>query len=322
MAVVLAKKDVRAYLTQLSSRYTIYAPVMHEGVATFDRLAEGQEPALECESVDYPVKKIFFPASETLLEFNGKKTSAKSGSEKILVFGLSAEDACALKILDDAFSKPLEDTTYILRRRNSVVVAIDRKAGPNSFSEELDLDVGEGCDMLMRDAGREYILEAKTNNGKTLLKNEYTSGKDARTRQRKKEKKKKIDLKKVSAFLELGPEQEIWHELAERCFACGVCAYVCPICHCFDIEDRLDLNGKTGTRSRCWDSCMLANFAAVAGDENFRGERHERIHNWYHHKFSRAINERGAPDCVGCGRCITQCPANIDIHEVLRRCEK
>jgi NAD-dependent dihydropyrimidine dehydrogenase PreA subunit len=129
-------------------------------------------------------------------------------------------------------------------------------------------------------------------------------------------------MKRVSKFLDRGPEHEVWHKLADECFACGVCAYVCPICHCFDVEDTLTIARDSGERIRSWESCMLADFAAVAGGLNFRGKRHERIHNWYHHKFSRAVKERGRPDCVGCGRCITYCPAGIKIHDVIRRCEE
>jgi predicted aldo/keto reductase-like oxidoreductase len=38
------------------------------------------------------------------------------------------------------------------------------------------------------------------------------------------------------------------------------------------------------------------------------------------HKFLYyPAREGGAALCVGCGRCVVQCPANIDIREVLAR---
>ena len=66
---------------------------------------------------------------------------------------------------------------------------------------------------------------------------------------------------------------------------------------------------------------MLCDFTLVAGGVNFRSKRSERIHNWYHHKFNRAVKEHGRPDCVGCGRCITVCPAKIKILDKIKECE-
>jgi ferredoxin len=110
---------------------------------------------------------------------------------------------------------------------------------------------------------------------------------------------------------------KIWEDLAERCLGCGICTYVCPLCHCFSIEDRVGLDDKC-SRCRKWDACTLPGFAKIAGGHSFRPTIKERYYNWFYHKFVRAYKEYGKSQCVGCGRCKKYCPAQIDIQEVLK----
>ncbi len=32
-------------------------------------------------------------------------------------------------------------------------------------------------------------------------------------------------------------KEKLWEEQSLRCIGCGACAYVCPTCACFDIQD-------------------------------------------------------------------------------------
>jgi len=203
-----------------------------------------------------------------------------------------------------------------------LIVGVEGRDYPEGFSAQLGIGAPDNLDMVLFDEGERYVIRTFTDGGKDLVKNDNIKAADMPERDLQMDEGEKLDLKKIEAFLDKGPDQPLWHELAEKCFACGACSYVCPICHCFDVEDRISLSGNEGERMRCWDSCMLADFAAVAGGGNFRKERYERIHNWYHHKFSRAIKERGEPDCVGCGRCIQYCPAKIDILGAIKECER
>jgi ferredoxin len=40
-----------------------------------------------------------------------------------------------------------------------------------------------------------------------------------------------------------------------------------------------------------------------------------RYRQWLTHKLAAWIDQFGTSGCVGCGRCITWCPAGIDITE-------
>jgi predicted aldo/keto reductase-like oxidoreductase len=100
---------------------------------------------------------------------------------------------------------------------------------------------------------------------------------------------------------------------------CGICTYVCPLCYCFSNEDEKSFDGEKCQRCRKWDSCILPDFALIAGGKNFRATLKQRYYNWYYHKFVRAYQEFGRSHCVACGRCQSYCPAQIDIYQVLSR---
>ena len=110
---------------------------------------------------------------------------------------------------------------------------------------------------------------------------------------------------------------DLWDDLAKTCLGCGICTYVCPLCYCFSTEDRVALDGKSCSRCRSWDACTLPKFAEVAGGHNFHKNIRERYYNWFYHKFVRGYREYGRSLCVGCERCKHQCPAGINIADVL-----
>jgi ferredoxin len=86
---------------------------------------------------------------------------------------------------------------------------------------------------------------------------------------------------------------------------------VCPSCFCFDVKDDVDWDLKGGTRQRQWDSCLLTEFALVAGGHNFRKARCERYRHRYYRKGSYLPGRNGFVGCVGCGRCVRACTTNI-----------
>jgi ferredoxin len=127
---------------------------------------------------------------------------------------------------------------------------------------------------------------------------------------------------RLDKIIENSRDHPVWNRLAETCFACGICSYVCPLCYCYEEDDKIAITkdvatDMAGSRERRWDSCMLPDFAAVSFG-NFRPEAKDRIYNWYYHKFVRMPREYGFSGCVDCGRCIQFCPAGINYREVLK----
>jgi sulfhydrogenase subunit beta (sulfur reductase) len=100
-----------------------------------------------------------------------------------------------------------------------------------------------------------------------------------------------------------------WDEVGERCLACTNCTMVCPTCFCTSVEDVNDLSGDVDERHRVWDSCFSQEYSRL--HTNFvRASTGARYRQWVTHKLA---DQFGTSGCVGCGRCITWCPAAIDI---------
>ena len=112
-------------------------------------------------------------------------------------------------------------------------------------------------------------------------------------------------------------DDPVWDELASKCLCCGSCSMVCPTCSCFNVADRIEEDG-TASRVRTWDSCLYRDYAVVAGGHNFRADRGDRVRTRYYHKQEAFVREFGMPSCVGCGRCIENCPTGIHVVEVFQ----
>jgi ferredoxin len=112
-------------------------------------------------------------------------------------------------------------------------------------------------------------------------------------------------------------ENRCWERIAERCMSCGNCTQVCPTCFCSTVEDVTDLGGNLAERHRRWDSCFTTEFSYLHGG-SVRSSTASRYRQWMMHKLATWQDQFGVPGCVGCGRCITWCPAGIDITEEAR----
>lgn len=108
-------------------------------------------------------------------------------------------------------------------------------------------------------------------------------------------------------------ESPRWADVAERCLACTNCTLVCPTCFCTSVEDVTALDGAT-SRHRVWDSCFSAEYSRLHAGF-VRTSIGSRYRQWLTHKLGAWVDQFGEPGCVGCGRCITWCPAGIDLTQ-------
>ncbi|GGO41746.1 4Fe-4S dicluster domain-containing protein [Streptomyces lasiicapitis] len=105
-----------------------------------------------------------------------------------------------------------------------------------------------------------------------------------------------------------------WDGIASRCLTCANCTMVCPTCFCTTTEEVTDLTGDHTERWQHWDSCFDLDFSLLHGGP-VRASTRSRYRQWLTHKLSTWHDQFGSGGCVGCGRCITWCPAGIDITE-------
>jgi heterodisulfide reductase subunit C len=108
---------------------------------------------------------------------------------------------------------------------------------------------------------------------------------------------------------------DFWEDISFACINCGTCTFSCPTCWCFDIQD--ETYGKKGVRMRNWDSCMFPIFSVHTTGHNPRDTKLARLRQRFMHKLKYFVDkyDKGIM-CVGCGRCVRQCPVNIDIRNI------
>jgi ferredoxin len=188
-----------------------------------------------------------------------------------------------------------------------------------SSGEEVD-----GWDVLLTRLGDgEYFVDARTEKGEALVSSlaggrpaaeaDLAARQEAWRRNFKMLRKHELRMNPTDLpmLLEQSYDHVVWEEKAELCHSCGSCNLVCPTCYCFDVQDELDWNLETGTRSRSWDGCMLREFAMVAGNHNFREQKAARYRHRYLRKGKYTHDMIGKISCVGCGRCVTACTTKI-----------
>lgn len=129
---------------------------------------------------------------------------------------------------------------------------------------------------------------------------------------------REVATESLPAALAAAFQHREWEDAASRCLACANCTIVCPTCFCHTIDDRTSLAGDHVERERRWDSCFGADFSYIHGGST-RPSVAARYRQWVTHKFSTWTEQFGTFGCVGCGRCITWCPAGIDVTEEIRR---
>jgi ferredoxin len=105
-----------------------------------------------------------------------------------------------------------------------------------------------------------------------------------------------------------------YDDVARRCLSCTNCTQVCPTCFCWEVEEINNLDRSQVRRERVWDSCFNPMYTHVFGG-NTRPNTRARYRQWITHKLASWHKQFGVSGCVGCGRCITWCPAGIDITQ-------
>ena len=192
----------------------------------------------------------------------------------------------------------------------------------------------EGYDINLTPLGEQYLIEAASDRGEQLLDSVsryLVPAEDELLDQRRRQREALVErLVRQGAAHGLQPgmdlaaavrgaaESSLWGEFAVDCVECGACNFACCTCHCFLLADGT-ASDHVPVRGKQWDSCLLMNFARVAGGANPRRGRAARLRNRFQKKFDYFPEVLGRYACDGCGRCTEVCTGNIDIRAVLKR---
>ncbi len=329
---VLPKKDLQGFIGEISSKNRVFAPVENNGIITFNEIKKATDVNLDFCNSNVPPKVLMFRQTETMFKFKpgpkGKIESIDMNNKKTVIFGIRPCDAKSFSILDCAFSGDFEDPYYLARRENTTLVGLSCNNPPtNCFCTSFDDSPASPkyVDILLTDIGDSYFVEVASEKGDKLTKSTSKHLKratDSDLKKKKEVEKKAIDTisraQKTDGIVEKLDkifENPYWKAVADRCIGCGTCTYLCPTCHCFDIQDESTLT--KGARIRVWDSCMNPEYTIHASGYNPRPARTNRVRNRVYHKYNYYPKNFNVIACVGCGRCIDLCPVNIDIIDVV-----
>lgn len=331
MMVIISEEDMVPFLSSLSQRMEVVAPVMDQGTPAFVTW-NGQPLALDGENPLVSPVKLLYPQREVLFRYIqecGSYTFEEPEQKARLILGVRACDLQALKVLDSLlFSEPV-DQAYQNRRRSVIIAAMSCiEPGEGCFCAQLGSgpECGEGSDLLFTRLGSHYLVETFSPAGVLVLKEHPEFFKPAsRSHVLEKERLLKAAREKIAQarvwITREGMAEAIknadWDRLGKRCLSCGGCSFICPVCHCFSIYDQ---GVPDGERVRCADSCILSGFSRMTSGANPRSDPGDRLRNWYLDKFEYTPQKTGHLGCVGCGRCNRVCLSAIDrwSQEVLR----
>ena len=322
---------VNALMTDYASRGgVVVGPQARGPKFVFGPISDPAQLRLDYDTTILPPKKVLQPPEERLATFTrGEEPRVEPVIEAAptVLLGVHTCDLHAIQLLDKVFSDEYPDAHYLERRQQTVVISLEclEPCDEHSFCKSMGtLTTGEGYDLHLTDLGAAYAVDVATEKGEQLLSRYATvnEASDADIRRLNEVLGAKwprftyrlnFEAAELPALLSMAYDHPLWAELGEKCLACGSCTNVCPTCYCFNVFDEVNMALTEGERRRRWDSCQLDEFARVAGGENFREARAARQRHRFMRKGKYIYEKFDELGCVGCGRCIRACVANISI---------
>ncbi|MBN2531815.1 MAG: 4Fe-4S dicluster domain-containing protein [Spirochaetales bacterium] len=335
-AYFISYENLSNLFSVISNAYQLFVPVKINEKRYITPYQPGTGYTIgEVRTVE-PLKAFFFPG-RTIVALNYEDSLPDVKKKPYCIAGVKACDLYGCDILDRVFrSEDYTDPFYKQAREETLIISSDCTMaidtcyctvfGRNPYPES-------GYDLNLSPLAKGYLCETGSEKGKNIIEKNssfFEESDDAllieRSKQREKVKASVEELvnrntipdsSEFNGIIERNYNAGIWQDEAKKCVECGACNTICPTCHCFLLYDQK--KEETTARFRTWDSCLLKNFARVAGGSNPRASRWMRLRNRFEKKFDyfpAVFNEYA---CTGCGRCISACPAKIDIRTVLKR---
>ena len=330
--LILSKDNLIPLLRKLKKDARLIAPVKNEyGDTLFSEVDDIDTTRIDLQNQPQAsLKPFFLPQQETLADYSidaGEYSfSPPESSQETIFFGVRSCDLTALLYMDLIFSKPVKDATYYERRNHSLIITLGcSQPFDNCFCEATGsgpyLEYGYGLQFI--DLGDRYFVSAGRRKGADLLDKWSYFFREIEEEDQKIRYQLLLEtrgqftrnIQVAHACRKLQKEavpDEIWETLSSRCYDCGGCAYVCPTCTCFSVDD-LPLDEKNGLRIRSWDACTSSGFTRMAGGHNPVNRTQHALKRRFLHKLKHDYTSHGKPSCTGCGRCVDICFGGVDI---------
>jgi sulfhydrogenase subunit beta (sulfur reductase) len=324
---LIRKQSLEKLYKVLSASRKVYAPVIAP-----DKQAEYKyNPDFSDVTFDHirstlSVKNIVFPKVENLFFYENKKTESTITDidlnmiPEVVLWGAHPCDNAAFDTLRSIFCWDINDEFFSKRMEKLLVIGLScHLSDEYCFCTSVGLSPtsSKGSDILLtRLQNGDYIADVLTEKGNNvLLSSAELFEQVSEEKVLVTEVKHKFSHEQVTEKLKTAFEHPFWVANSLRCIGCGACAYVCPTCACFDIQD--EARGKNGKRYRSWDSCGFGLFTLHTSGHNPREVQSQRWRQRIMHKFSYMPDRNESLGCVGCGRCSSGCPVDMNIAEQL-----
>ncbi|MFC2058449.1 4Fe-4S dicluster domain-containing protein [Chloroflexota bacterium] len=325
MTQILDKKELSAWLDRLLKEHLVVAPQSEGELTLFLPVNSTDDIVLDFENTSLSPKEWLFPKTETLFaakrEDGDYELSPSDIEQKTVIFGIRPCDAKAIAMLDFPFLAEPADSLWAQHREKTYLIGLScKKACSQCFCTSMGTAPNDSSDVdiLLTEVGDSYAVQTVTEKGKQLLEGIELKEQDLTLPSPP--SPSSVPAEGISEAVRKAFDEPYWSRVADRCIHCNVCAYVCPTCYCFDIRDYQE--GEKIERIRTWESCQSKGFTRIAGGHDPRADKGIRLRQRFAHKLLYFPQEFGPLGCVGCGRCVTSCPVNIDIREIINDVQK
>jgi ferredoxin len=278
-------------------------------------------------------KRFLFQPSRTL--WRGERTddgfsvtAPDEPAPKLAFLGARACEIAGMQLQDRVFIEgDHPDPDYQARREAAFIVAVHcTEAGDTCFCASMNTGPAteSGYDLalteLLEEGRHVFLVQTGSRRGEAIAaqlpltpaKPSDIKAAETGIAQAAASMGRTLETGGLKDLIQQNQEHPHWDEVAARCLACANCTAVCPTCFCHTTEDTTDLEGLRAERHQRWDSCFSLDFSHLTHGPVRSGVK-ARYRQWMSHKLAHWVDQFGEFGCVGCGRCVTWCPAGIDI---------
>jgi formate hydrogenlyase subunit 6/NADH:ubiquinone oxidoreductase subunit I len=333
----ISQNSLIKLLNSLKAEYKVFVPIKKGEQLFYKRYTQPSDDIVIGEVRAFEPLKAFYSRAREMVAEDFKDDIPHAKDRPYALVGVKTCDLKGFKVQDFVFGNhDCQDPFYIQARQRNLIISADCTCAIETcFCLALGIKPHpeRDFDLNLSHISGGFVVEVGSMKGQAVVNHHSSFFEDAQQRfivQREAlrtrvvaEVEKRIkenglpDQDQYKGMIEKKYEASIWEDEAKTCVECAACNTICPTCHCFLLYDQK--NKQRLARLRVWDSCMIKDFARVAGGANPRPKLWMRLRNRFEKKFDFFPKLADVYACTGCGRCITACPAKIDIRKVLKK---